>query len=86
MNSTFDIFAVSVNQELIWMESALTLDEAVSRVQQIGTQKPGQYHIHSQKTGIQVSLQISASEATSAKVHLRSEPLTLRPKASSSVN
>ncbi|MGB8325142.1 MAG: hypothetical protein WCE52_19455 [Candidatus Acidiferrum sp.] len=80
MTPTFDIFCVSINEELIWMEAASTLDGAMSRVQQIGSLKPGQYHIHSQKAGIQVSLRVAASEVVNAKVHLRSDHLTVRPK------
>jgi hypothetical protein len=58
---TFDVFHIDSFGQPIWQEAALTLDDALARVQQLGASVSGEYLIQSQKTGVQVSLKIARS-------------------------
>jgi hypothetical protein len=50
----FDIFRVLNDGELRWIEAALSLDDAITRVRQIGAAQSGEYFMHSQKTGVEI--------------------------------
>jgi hypothetical protein len=75
---SFDIFRVLNDQEPLWIESAVTLDDAISRVRQIGAAQSGKYFIHSQKTGVEIDLTVRRSANVRPKFSTRSEPLTVR--------
>jgi hypothetical protein len=58
MMPPFDIFYVS-HDGYIWQEPAETLESAKLRVQQLGTSRPGEYLIFSQKTGNKLSIKVA---------------------------
>ena len=56
----FDIYRVSDEDELHWIEAALTLNDAIARVRQIGASLSGSYLIRSQ-TGAEIHITIHRS-------------------------
>lgn len=68
----FDIFRVLGDREPLWIEATVTLDDAITRVRQIGAARSGEYFIHSQKTGVEIAMTVGPEFST------RSEPLTVR--------
>jgi hypothetical protein len=74
----FDIFRVLNDQEALWIEAAVTLDDAITRVRQIGASQAGQYFIHSQKTGVEIDMTVRRSARFRPNLSTRSEPLTVR--------
>ena len=78
MVPSFDIFRVLNDQESLWMEAAVTLDDAITRVRQIGAEDSGQYFIHSQKTGVEIAMTVRRSANVRPNFRTRSEPLTVR--------
>jgi hypothetical protein len=47
----FDIFRVSDNGQILWIESASAIEEAHAQVIQLGVKQPGGYLIFSHRTG-----------------------------------
>jgi hypothetical protein len=78
MLPSFDIFRVFNDEEPIWVEAAQTLDDALGRVRQIGELLPGEYFVHSQKTGVEICLTIRRSLNILPKFTSRGEPLIVR--------
>jgi hypothetical protein len=76
--SQFDIFRVLNDQKPLWIEAAVTLDDAIARVRQIGAIRSGKYFIHSQKTGVEIGMTVRRSTNVRPKFSTRSEPLTVR--------
>jgi hypothetical protein len=74
----FDIFRVLNDQKPLWIEAAVTLDDAIARVRQIGTIRSGKYFIHSRKTGVEIAMTVRRSTNVRPKFITRSEPLTVR--------
>jgi hypothetical protein len=74
----FDIFRLSKNEEPHWIESAMTLDDAIVRVRRLGAVMSGEYFIHSQETGVEISMTVRRSENVAPKFSTCSEPLTVR--------
>ena len=74
----FDIFRVLNDQEPLWIEAAMTLDDAITRVRQIGAAQPGKFFIHSQKTGVEIAMTVRRSANIGPKFTTHSEPLTVR--------
>ncbi len=74
----FDIFRVLNDQKPLWIEAAVTLDDAIARVRQIGAAQSGQYFIHSQKTDVEIAMTVRRSANVGPKFSTRSQPLTVR--------
>jgi len=74
----FDIFRVLSDKEPLWIEAAVTLDDAITRVRQIGAAQSGKYFIHSQKTHVEVAMTVRRSANVRPKFSTRAEPLTVR--------
>jgi hypothetical protein len=58
----FDIFRVIQDSQPLWVEPALTLEEATARVNELGKSRPGEYLIFSQKTGHKISIMVARRE------------------------
>ena len=58
----FDIFRVVQGSQPLWLEPALTLDDAKARVNELGESRPGEYLIFSQKTGHKLSIMVTQQE------------------------
>lgn len=58
----FDIFRVVQGSQPLWLEPALTLDDATARVNELGKSRPGEYLIFSQKTGHKISIMVAKQE------------------------
>ena len=56
----YDIFRID-NHGLTWIEPAVTLDDAVTRIQQRGATEPGDYFIFDQSTGDRIQLKVQPS-------------------------
>jgi hypothetical protein len=56
----FDIYRVSDEDESRWIDAALTLNDAIARVRQIGASLSGSYLIHS-PTGAEIYITIRPS-------------------------
>jgi hypothetical protein len=67
---------------LSWIEAAVTLDDAITRVRQIGAAQSGEYCIHSQKTGVEICMTIPRPANFGPKSGTRSELLTGRHRKS----
>lgn len=74
----FDIFRVLHNREPLWIEAAVTLDDAITRVRQIGAARSGEYFIHSQITGVEIAMTVRRSANVRPKFSTRPEPVTVR--------
>jgi hypothetical protein len=74
----FDIFRVLNDQKPLWIEAAMTLDEAITRVRQIGAAQSGKFFIHSQKTGVEIAMTVRRSANVAPRFTTRSVPLTVR--------
>ncbi len=74
----FDIFRVLSAKENLWIEAAVTLEDAITRVRQIGAVQSGRYFIHSQKTHVEIAITVRRSANVRPKFSTRSEPLTVR--------
>jgi len=72
----FDIFRVLSAKEHLWIEAAVTLDDAITRVRQIGAVQSGKYFIHSQKTHVEIAITVRRSANVRPK--FSTEPLTVR--------
>jgi hypothetical protein len=55
----FDIFRIDGATQPIWQEAAETMEDATMRVRQLGASLPGKYLIHSQKTSIEISIEVT---------------------------
>lgn len=77
MIAAFDIFRIDGGQS-VWQEGALTLDDAIARVQQLGASRSGEYFIRSQKTGVEVSLTVRRAANVRSRFSPRSQPLAVR--------
>ncbi len=77
MIAAFDIFRIDGGQH-VWQEGALTLDDAIARVHQLGASCSGEYLIRSQKTGVEISLAVQRSPSVGFRLGVRSQPLTVR--------
>jgi hypothetical protein len=51
MTAPFDIFQAETSGDVLWLESAVTLEEAHARVQELAAHSPGEYLLLNQKTG-----------------------------------
>lgn len=78
MVSPFDIYRVFKDGQLLWVEAALTLDDAMAQAKKLGASQSGEYLIHSQKTGVEVSMIVERLARVGPKLSNRSEQLTLR--------
>ena len=56
----------------------MTLDDAITRVRQIGAARSGEYFIHSQKTDVEIAMTVRRSANVGPKFSSRSEPVTVR--------
>ncbi len=74
----FDIFRVLSGKDPLWIEAAVTLDDAIARVRQIGAVQSGKYFIHSQKTHVEIAMTVRRSANVVPKFSTSSEPLTVR--------
>lgn len=74
----FDIFRVLSGKEPLWIEAAMTLDDAIARVRQIGAIQSGKYFIHSQKTHVEIAMTFRRSASVVPKFSTSAEPLTVR--------
>ncbi|MGB7727935.1 MAG: hypothetical protein WBL50_07885 [Candidatus Acidiferrum sp.] len=74
----FDIFRVLSDKEPLWIEAAMTLEDAITRVRQIGAVQSGKYFIHSQKTHVEIAMTVRRSANVVPKFSTRSEPVTVR--------
>jgi hypothetical protein len=74
----FDIFRLLNDQKPLWIEPAVTLDDTIARVRQIGSIRSGKYFIHSQKTGVEIGMTVRCFTNVRPKFGTRSEPLTVR--------
>jgi hypothetical protein len=72
----FDIFRVLSAKEHLWIEAAVTLDDAITRVRQIGAVQSGKYFIHSQKTHVEIAITVRRS--ANVRPNFSTEPLTVR--------
>lgn len=57
----YDVFRIDDNG-LTWIESAVTLDDALMRIQQHGAKQPGDYFIFDQSTGERIMLKLQGSK------------------------
>ncbi len=57
MTPEFDIFRIDDNG-LTWLEPAITLDDAVARIQQRGAKEPGNYFIFDQGSGDRIMMKV----------------------------
>ncbi|MGB2666289.1 MAG: hypothetical protein WAK48_19960 [Candidatus Acidiferrum sp.] len=57
MTPEFDIFRID-NNGLTWLELAITLDDAKTRIQQRGAKEPGNYFIFDQGTGDRIMMKV----------------------------
>lgn len=73
----FEIFRVFNDEEPLWVEAAMTLDDAILRVRQIGGVLPGEYLIHSKKTGVEICLTVPRSPNLRPGFNARSESLAV---------
>jgi hypothetical protein len=73
----FDIFHIDSVGRPIWQGAAMTLDDAMAQVQQLGASVSGEYLIHSQKTGVEVSLKIARPVSLRRWLNRRSESLSV---------
>lgn len=74
----FDIFRSLSAKEHLWIEAAVTLDDAITRVRQIGAVQAGKYFIHSQKTHVEIAITVRRSANVRRKFSIHSETLTVR--------
>jgi len=81
MVPVFDIFRVSHDGEPLWLEVAVTLDDAISRVRQLGAVQSGKYFIRSHKTGVEISMTVWRSESFGPELGIYAEALTVRHRA-----
>ncbi len=56
MVEPFEIFRVCGNDQPLWLESAIALDRAKARVEELGAWNPGEYLIYCQENGDQISI------------------------------
>ena len=82
----FDIFRVLSGKDPLWIEAAVTLDDAIARVRQIGAVQSGKYFIHSQKTHVEIAMTVRRSANVVPKFSTSSEPLTVRLHSRCSAN
>jgi hypothetical protein len=75
--AAFDIFHIDSLGQPIWRETAMTLDDAIAGVQQLGASVSGDYLVHSQKTGVEVSLRVARSVSLRRWLSERSESLSV---------
>ncbi len=73
----FDIFRVLSAKEPLWIEATVTLDDAITRVRQIGAVQSGKYFIRSQKTHVEIAMTVRCGANVVPKF-TSSEPLTVR--------
>ena len=73
----FDIFRV-FNGEPLWLEDAVTLDNAIARVRQLGAEQSGEYFVRSKKTDVEISVTIRRSEHVEPDFDICSAPLAVR--------
>ena len=59
----FDIFRVSENGSLLWVETAATLEAARSQVNGLQTTSAGDYVVVSQKTGNKMVIRYSETKS-----------------------
>lgn len=78
MGVVFDIFRLDDGGQHVWQGGALTLDDAIARVHQLGASCSGEYLIRSQKTGVEVSLTVQRSSYVGFRLNVRSQPLSVR--------
>jgi hypothetical protein len=58
----FDIFRLDSTRQPVWQESAESMVDATMRVRLLGASLPGEYLIHSHKTGIEISISVKQPE------------------------
>jgi len=78
VTAKFDIFRIDDAGQAVWQDAALTLDDAIARVQQLGSSSSGEYFIRSQKTSVDVSLTVNPAAKPRPQFISRSEPLSAR--------
>jgi hypothetical protein len=56
MVEPFEIFRVCGGDQPLWLESAIALDRAKARVEELGIRNPGEYLIYCDGSGDQISI------------------------------
>jgi hypothetical protein len=56
----YDVFRIN-NNGLTWIEPAVTLDDALTRIQQHGAKEPGNYFVFDHRTGERIMLKVQGS-------------------------
>jgi hypothetical protein len=54
----YDIFRVYSDGITLWLEPAMTMDDAKARIQLLGATQPGDHLIFNQKTAEKISLSV----------------------------
>ena len=78
MVPAFDIFRIFSDGETLWIEAAATLHDAITQIQQLGAIQPGEYFIHSRKTGVEVSITVERSVTVEPQIVTRLQPPAIR--------
>ena len=56
MTAPFDIFQAEVGGSLLWRETAVTFEDAKTRIQELAAQSPVNYLIVNQRTGHKIEI------------------------------
>lgn len=57
----YDIFKAEADGAVLWLESAVTIDEARARAQKLAADLPGEYFILSHRTGNKLGIEPGGS-------------------------
>jgi hypothetical protein len=63
---TFDIFKAEPDGNVLWRESAATIEEARARAREMAVVAPGEYFILSQQTGNKLKIEPDGTASQSA--------------------
>jgi hypothetical protein len=66
MTAFFDIFQAETTGEVLWLGTAITLQDAKARAQEFALTSPGEYFVLNQKTGDKLLIDLTCIKESQA--------------------